>query len=39
MAEQTQVERNDAAMDAMAEEGRGTDDVMAHLTTGEIVIP
>lgn len=26
-------------MDAMAEEGRGTDSVMAHLTDGEIVIP
>lgn len=26
-------------MDAMAEEGRVTDDVMAHLTEGEIVIP
>lgn len=35
----TQVERNDAAMDQMAEEGRVTDDVMAHLTTGEIVVP
>lgn len=35
----TQVQRNDAAMDNMAEEGRGTDSVMAHLTNGEIVIP
>jgi len=26
-------------MDVMAEEGRVTDDVMAHLTTGEIVVP
>jgi len=26
-------------MDDMAEEGRGTDSVMAHLTNGEIVIP
>lgn len=35
----TQVQRNDAAMDTMAEEGRVTDDVMAHLTKGEIVVP
>jgi len=26
-------------MDTMADEGRVTDDVMAHLTTGEIVVP
>lgn len=39
MATQPQVQANDQAMDAMAEEGRVTDDVMAHLTTGEIVIP
>lgn len=39
MAEQSQVQQNDQAMDAMAEEGRGTDTVMAHMTIGEIVIP
>ena len=35
----TQVQANDQAMDVMADEGRVTDDVMAHLTHGEIVIP
>lgn len=39
MADQAQVQANDAAMDDMADEGRGTDTVMAHLTVGEIVIP
>lgn len=39
MATKPQVQANDQAMDAMAEEGRVTDDVMAHLTEGEIVIP
>lgn len=29
----------DQSMDTMAEKGRGTDDVMGHLTTGEIVVP
>lgn len=39
MADEAQVQANDQAMDNMADEGRVTDDVMAHLTTGEIVIP
>lgn len=38
MADQP-INAKDQAMDTMAEEGRVTDDVMAHLTTGEIVIP
>ena len=39
MAENAVVKANDQAMDVMADEGRVTDDVMAHLTHGEIVIP
>lgn len=39
MAENAVVVANDQAMDAMADEGRKGDDIMAHLTTGEIVIP
>lgn len=39
MADEAQVQANDAAMDDMADEGRATDTVMAHLSNGEIVIP